>query len=106
MTSANWTPREEDVARHAFHNGNQRCIKVLIKNLQAKSQSLNSAECIWKLHDFLSTERHNFEGRAEFDYNSILFTLADMLKQQLISIEELEGLDQQKLAKIKAMSLF
>ena len=106
MTPADWSSQEEQVARHVFDNGRKRSIESLISVLQAKCQELSTDESVWSMHDYLSTERHIFEGRSEFDYNNILFTLADLLKQQLITLEELDGLDPKKLAKIKAMSMF
>ena len=42
----------------------------------------------------------------EFDFSNILFTLADMIKQNLINYDDLNGLNQLKLSKIKAMSMF
>ena len=106
MTPADWSSEEEQVARQAFNNGRRRSIESLISTLQGKCQELSTDESVWNMHDFLSTERHIFEGRSEFDYGNILFTLADLLKQQLITLDELEGLDPKKLAKIKAMSMF
>ncbi|BEV36150.1 hypothetical protein [Synechococcus sp. M16CYN] len=106
MTPADWTSQEEQVARHVFNIGKQRSIKLLISTLQSKCSTLDTDESVWTLHDFLSTERHIFEGRSEFDYNNILFTLADLLKRQLITLEEIKGLNPKKLAKIKAMSMF
>ena len=106
MTPADWSSQEEQVARHAFNNGRTRSIESLISTLQAKCQELSTDESVWNMHDYLSTERHIFEGRSEFDYGNILFTLAELLKQQLITLDELNGLDPKKLAKIKAMSMF
>ena len=106
MSATDWTPEEQTVARHAFELGKHRSITALIATLQAESSKLESAESVWRLHDFLSTERYQYEGRAEFDEGNVLFVLADMIKQQLIALDNLQGLDQMKLSKIKAMSMF
>ena len=106
MTPADWSSQEEQVARQVFDNGRKRSIELLISTLQDKCQTLSTDESVWNMHDYLSTEMHTFEGRSEFYYNNILFTLADLLKQQLITLDELKGLDPKKLAKIKAMSMF
>ena len=106
MSPPDWTHAEEIIARNAFNVGNQRSIDSLIEALKIRSQSLETVDSIWDFHDFLSTERHLYEGRAVFDFSNILFTLAEMLKQQLISLDQLEGLDPKKLSKIKSMTLF
>ena len=106
MSTAAWTQDELAIARAAFEAGKQRSIEVLIQTLQENVGGLNTPESIWQLHDYLSTERYQYEGRADFDTSNILFTLADMIKQQLISADNLNGLDQKKLSKVKAMSMF
>ena len=106
MSATDWTLEEQTVARHAFELGKHQSITALITTLQEQSSKLDSPESVWRLHDYLSTERYQYEGRAEFDEGNVLFVLADMIKQQLIALDNLEGLDQMKLSKIKAMSMF
>ncbi len=106
MSATDWTPEEESVARHAFDLGKQRSVMTLIATLKDQSAKLDTPESIWRFHDFLSTERYQYEGRMEFDFSNILFTLADMIKQDLINYNDLNGLNQLKLSKIKAMSMF
>ena len=106
MSATDWTSEEEAVARHAFALGKQRSVVILIETLKEQSAKLDTPESIWSLHDFLSTERYQYEGRMEFDFSNILFTLADMIKQDLIKYDDLNGLNQLKLSKIKAVSMF
>ena len=106
MSATDWTSEEEAVARQAFDLGKQRSIVILIDNLKDLSTKLDTPESIWQFHDYLSTERYQYEGRMEFDFSNILFTLADMIKQKLINYDDLNGLNQLKLSKIKAMSMF
>ena len=105
MSTSDWTSQEQDIARQAFEVGKQRSIAILIQSLQEQTH-LKTPDSIWELHDFLSTERFQYEGRSDFDLNNILFTLADMIKQNLINFENLAGLDQIKTSKIKAISMF
>ncbi|MBL6801899.1 MAG: hypothetical protein O2972_08390 [Cyanobacteria bacterium] len=106
MPATDWTSAEETVARQAFELGKQRSVETLISTLQEQSQKLDTPESVWTLHDFLSTERYQYEGRMEFDFSNILFSLADMIKQKLIQYDDLNGLNEVKLSKIKAMSMF
>ena len=106
MSATDWTSEEEAVARQAFELGKQRSITTLIENLRDLSTRLDTPESIWQFHDYLSTERYQYEGRMEFDFSNILFTLADMIKQKLIQYDDLDGLNQVKVSKIKAMSMF
>jgi hypothetical protein len=106
MTQVDWPATETEIARKAFHKRNERAVTVLIGVIQTKSQSLNPLESVCSLHDYLSTERYEIEGRMEFNYDTILFSLAEMMKRNLIEVTDLQGLDPKKVSKIKAMSLF
>lgn len=106
MSANDWTPEEQEVARRVFDVGNSRSIEVLITSLRELSQQLDSPESVWKLHDYLSSQRFEYEGRCVFDESNALFVLADMVKLKLISLEDLQGLDQVKVGKVRAMSMF
>lgn len=106
MSTNEWTDQEKDIALRAFEVGNKRCIEVLIDSLRDLSTKLDSPESVWRFHDYLSSERYAYEGRSAFDEANALFSLADMVKLGLISFDNLEGLDQLKISKIRAMSMF
>lgn len=105
-TVAGWSEQEQILARQAFEQAYIRAIDRLIETIQERSGALTSAESVWQLHDFLSIERHTIEGRFAFQLDGLLFVFASLVKEDLLMLEELTGLDQEKLAKIKAMSLF
>ena len=101
-----WSLAEQDVARQAFEQAYQRTVERLIADLKHKASALSSAETVWQLHDFLSIERHTIEGRFSFASEGILFVIASFVKDDLLKLDELEGLTAEKLAKIAAMSRF
>ena len=101
-----WTDSEQDVAREAFDRAYGRALEQLVVSVQARAAELSSAETVWQLHDFLSIERHTIEGRFDFRLDGILFVFASLVKESLLQIDELAGLDAEKLAKITAMSRF
>ena len=101
-----WSESEQAVAKQAFEQAYQRTVERLIADLQEKTKNLNSAEAVWQLHDHLSIERHTIEGRFSFRAEGILFVFASFVKDDLLHIDELTGLDAAKLAKVAAMSRF
>jgi hypothetical protein len=105
-TLQGWTEAEQDIARQAFNQAYQRAVDQLVASVQARAAALGTADSLWQLHDFLSIERHTMEGRFDFRLDGILFVFASLVKDSLLELEELGGLDAEKLAKIKAMSRF
>jgi len=101
-----WTETEQAVAKEAFERAYGRAVERLVAAVRDRTAALNSAESVWQLHDYLSIERHTMEGRFDFRLDGILFVFASLVKDELLTIKELTGLDAEKLAKIGAMSRF
>lgn len=101
-----WTPREQAIARDAFQRAHGRAVAALISKVQGHAAGLGTVDALWQLHDFLSTQRHAMEGRFDFRLEGILFVFASFVKDGLLAVDELEGLEGDKLAKIRAMALF
>lgn len=101
-----WTESEQGVARSAFSRAYERAVQLLVEQVQSRAAALHSAETLWQLHDFLSIQRHTMEGRFDFRLEGILFVFASLVKESLLDMDELTGLDSEKLAKIAAMSRF
>ena len=106
MNNAEWTSTEIEIAKQAFTAGNKNAELQLISRVQDKASDLPDIESLCALHDYLSIERHELEGRSLFDPETALFAFAEMVKRGLVSLIQLEGLDAKKIAKIKAMSMF
>jgi hypothetical protein len=101
-----WTETEQAIAERAFEQAHGRAIDQLITALRTQANALNSAEAIWQFHDFLSIERHTIEGRFAFRLDGILFVFASLVKEGLLQLDELSGLEADKLAKVAAMARF
>ena len=101
-----WTDTEQAIARSAFEKAYDRAISQLVAAVQLKASNLSEVSSVWALHDFLSIERHTIEGRFDFRLEGILFVFASLVKDELLQLQELEGLTADKLAKVSAMSRF
>ncbi len=101
-----WTDEEQAIAEQAFSCAYGRAVQSVISTVRREADSITSAQALWQLHDYLSTQRHVMEGRFDFRLDGILFVFASLVKEDLLRLDELNGLDGDKLAKIKAMSRF
>ncbi len=99
-----WSLDEQQIARRAFDLAYEREIKVLLDTLRQRAAGATTVDSIWDLHDYLSSKRHDIDGRFDFRFQSLLFVFASFLKDGLLNFRELEGLAPDKLAKISAMS--
>ncbi|MCP9800798.1 hypothetical protein [Synechococcus sp. RedBA-s] len=101
-----WSDSEQAIAEAAFSCAYGRAVQSVIGTVRSEADSISTAEALWRLHDYLSTQRHVMEGRFDFRLDGILFVFASLVKDNLLELQELDGLDADKLSKIKAMSRF
>jgi hypothetical protein len=99
-----WTTAEEEVAKKAFDMAYKREIGALIDSVRYRASSLAEIEEMWRLHDFLSVKRHEVDGRYDYRLSTIVFVFAGLVKDGWLSLNELEGLNADKIAKIAALT--
>jgi hypothetical protein len=104
MSEINWSETEKTAAYEAFKKAYEREIKSLIEEIQRKINEIEEIGELWLLHDFLSARRHQIDGKYDDRCSSLIFVLAQLLKEKLLSLEELQALDRDKLAKISALA--
>ena len=90
---AGWTDQEQAVAREAFELAYGRSTVALIEAVRRQVDTLQTVDALWQLHDFLSIQRHVIEGRFDFRLDGILFVFASLVKEGLLQLDELQGLD-------------
>lgn len=104
MSEIGWSNIEETVAKEAFEKAYQREITTLIEEVREKASAISEINDMWLLHDFLSARRHDIDGKYEYRNSVLIFVFARLVKEGWLSINELEGLDKDKLAKIAALA--
>lgn len=99
-----WSEAEKAIAQAAFQNAYQREISALIQEVRDRSQGIEAIEEVWQLHDFLSTRRHELDGKYDSRDSALVFVFADLIREGWLQVGELEGLASDKLTKIAALS--
>ncbi len=103
-SEAEWTEIEKNIARTAFNQAYKREIEALLKQVQQEVSTLVDMSDLWRLHDFLSAKRHEVEGKYDYQYSVLLFVFAGLVKEGWLHLNELEGLDKDKLSKVAVLS--
>jgi len=101
-----WTVTEREIAQEMFNRAYKREIEALLKDVREKASSIANLDELWQLHDHLSARRHEIEGKYEYDYTSLLFVFAELIRDGWLHLDELKQLDTGKLAKISALTKF
>lgn len=103
-TDTQWSKTEQEVAKAAFDKAYEREISALATEVHRQADAITQLDDIWVLHDFLSARRHDIDGKYDYRYSVLIFVFARLLKEGWLRIEELEGLDKEKLKKVTALS--
>lgn len=103
VSEVQWSKTEKEIARSAFDRAYEREINTLIQAVTEKAKTISQVSEIWQLHDFLSTKRHEIDGKYDYRYSGLIFVFARLIKEKWLAIDELKGLEADKLAKISAL---
>jgi hypothetical protein len=104
MTDLAWSDTEKKVAQTAFNKAYEREIAALIQEVSAQASSIAELEELWRLHDFLSARRHDVDGKYDYRYSVLVFVFSRLVKEGWLHLDELEGLERDKLSKIAALA--
>ena len=104
VSETSWSETEKKIAREAFERAYERETSALIEKVREKASAIAELDDVWGLHDFLSAKRHDIDGKYDYRYSVLIFVLAGLLKEGWLQIDELKGLEQDKLAKVAAMA--
>ena len=98
-----WSVQEKAVVKAALKTAHTRELDTLVKIVREQASEIDSIDDIWRLHDFLSARRHYIDGKYDERESGILFVLSELVKEKWLTLDELDGLDSAKLAKIAAL---
>ncbi len=101
---APWSESETQSAHVLFQKAYEREVVGLLTTVQAQASQISQVDDLWKLHDFLSAKRHEIDGKYDERQSVIVFVFAQLLKEGLVKIEELNFLTGDKQSKIKALA--
>jgi hypothetical protein len=104
VSDISWSNIEQKVAQKAFEKAYERETNALLKAVRENSSAIAALEDIWHLNDFLSARRHDMDGKYDYRYSVLIFVFARLIKEGWLQLDELEGLDKDKLAKINSLS--
>ena len=106
MNEFKWKDSEKRIANRAFENARTTELDEVVQSFKADAAKIDDADQLWTLIDQMKNRRYQFEQKYDYRYSILVSVLARLLSEQRISIEDLTGLDRDKLATITVKSDF
>jgi hypothetical protein len=103
MNEIDWSKAEKNIARSAFEKAYERETSALIEDVREQAGTIATLEDIWRLHDFLSTRRHELDGKYDYRYSMLIFVFAQLVREGWLQPQDLAGLAPDKLSKVMAL---
>ena len=95
-----WTAAEKKLARQAFQKAFENEMASLRSEVLQRAKKLREADDVWNLHGYLSQKKREIDRKYDYRYSVLIYVLAELLTQGLLSESDLVGLSQDKLAAI------
>ncbi len=96
-----WSKTEKEVARQAFGRAYERECKELSNKVKEMANTAKTPEDIWELHEFLTEKRKEIDEKYDYRYSVLILVFGRLLREGWIKLDDLEGLDEDKITKIK-----
>ncbi len=97
-----WSAVEKKAARYAFERAYAAQCEMIRAKVEKMSAKASSPVDLWKIHDYLSEQRESTDGLFDYRYSVLLQVFSALLKAGLIQQDDLAGLGDDKLERIKA----
>ena len=103
MNHIKWSKAEKKIARRAFDRAyEQECAELLAKVREMAAAAVKPRD-LWEIHDFLDDKRIETDRKYDYRGSVLVRVLGQLVHEGRVAIEELEGLREDKLARIETI---
>jgi hypothetical protein len=99
-----WNESEKKLAHQLFDIALKRELNLLLQIIQEKVKKATQFEDLWDIEECLRKARKEIDHKYDFRYSQLLLVFAVLLREGKIGIEELNGLGQSKIDKIRTIA--
>ncbi|MBM4027785.1 MAG: hypothetical protein FJ280_20650 [Planctomycetes bacterium] len=103
MEHLKWSGAEKQVAKRAFNAALEREYAELMHQTRERVGAMQEGDDLWRLHDFLTDQRRKIDDKYDYRYSQLVVVFARLIHEGRLSLDELEGLHEDKLEKIRAI---
>ncbi|HSF34012.1 MAG TPA: hypothetical protein VLK82_26585 [Candidatus Tectomicrobia bacterium] len=99
-----WSKTEKSVARRAFDRAYRRECEAITKRISGMIRDITHPADVWHVHDFLSKTREEIDEKYDYRYSVLIFVFARLMREGWLQESDLDGLDEDKVSKIRALA--
>lgn len=104
VSDTQWSSQEMAVAQTALKTAYERETTNIVQSVREQASEISHIDDLWHLNDFLSARRFDLDGKYDDREEEVLFVLAKLMKEGWLTATDVDGLDSEKLTKMKALT--
>jgi len=100
-----WSGAEKAIARKAFNLALQREFEAVIEQARNMTAKIEQPADLWKLESYLTQSRRAIDREYDYRYSVLPEVFGNLIRKGRLSEEDLRGLRDDKLKRIRAYSM-
>jgi len=100
----NWSQSEKKIARRAFELALTHESKELVAETKRRASQMTQVDHLWDLAEYIAVRRKHISDQYDYRYSVLPTVFATLIKAGRLSENDLEGLNEDKLAEIRRLS--
>jgi Photoprotection regulator fluorescence recovery protein len=104
MQNLTWSPKEKQLARTVFKRTAVEEERELLEHFKNKSAALKNLEDLWALQYAIRDSEREYQQKYDYRYSQLIVVFGRLVREGRISIEDLNGLSEDKLKYIERIA--
>jgi hypothetical protein len=102
MRDPKWSASEKAVAQKAFETALSRELKAVIAETKRLAARIEQPDDLWELERYLTAKRKEIDEIFDYRYSVLPLVLGLLIRRGRLGEQELHGLSEDKLARIRS----
>ena len=104
MRDLRWSPSEKAVAGKAFEAALEREFRAVIAETKRLAGKIEQPAELWELESYLTAKRKEIDETFDYRYSVLPVVLGSLIRRGRLDEQELHGLSEDKLARIRSVA--
>ncbi len=101
MRDLKWSRAEKTLARKAFDLALQREFDAVIREAKRMAGEIGQPSDLWQLKRYLTERREEIDRKYDYRYSVLPLVFGELIRQGRLREEELHGLGEDKLTRVR-----
>ena len=98
-----WSDAEKKIARRVFDQALREELDEVVRKVKEMARDIKEPSDLWKIEEYLARRRKAIDAEYDYRYSQLPIVFGQLVSRGRIRVEDLQGLDEEKLAFVRFM---